>query len=197
MIRVVHAQTVLGAILVDDIDDGLPNKDYNRLGSSGDPKVYKRDGYANADKQRCYVPRRKIGETAIPGYIDLRETQKVKLSAGKGKIAKLLSAGLVTVVSLQPSDLVTPNVTAAVAASQITAAQITLDFILDERSREMYEEGTRWQDLARTQTLGARIRAYNTEAATGFKDDYILRPIPANEIQLITQGPPFPQNPGY
>lgn len=87
--------------------------------------------------------------------------------------------------------------TAAALANQISASQITLDFILDERSRELYEEGTRWQDLARTQTLGARIRAYNTEATTGFKDEYILRPIPANEIQLITQGPPFPQNPGY
>lgn len=117
MLRVVHAQTVLGAIRVDDIDDGLPNKDYNRLGSTADPKAYHRDGYANADKQPCYVPRVKAGETTIPGYIDLRETQRVKLSAGKGKIAKLVTAGLVSVVSFTNTDIVTPVVSAAAAAS--------------------------------------------------------------------------------
>lgn len=91
-----------------------------------------------------------------------------------------------------------PQNAAAVIAMTITdPSTVTLNFILDERSREMYEEGTRWQDLARTQTLGARIRAYNTEAATAFKDEYILRPIPSNEILLVTSGPPFPQNPGY
>lgn len=113
MLRLVHAQTVLGPIRVDDIDDGLPNKDYNRLGSSGDPKAYKRDGYANEPKQPCYVPRVKAGETSIPGYIDLRETQKVKLSAGKGKIAKMVQAGLITVVTFSNTDIVTPVVSAA------------------------------------------------------------------------------------
>lgn len=114
MLRVIHAQTVAGAILVDDIDDGLPNKDYNRLGSSGDPKAYPRDGYANKDKQPCYVPRVKPGDVTIAGYIDLRETPKVKLSAGKGKIAKLAAAGKVSVVSFVNTDIVTPIVTGAV-----------------------------------------------------------------------------------
>jgi len=111
MLRLIHSQTVQGPIRVDDIDDGLPNKEVHRLGSSGDPKAYKRDGYANADKQPCYVPRVKAGETTIPGYIDLRETPAVTLSAGKGKIFKLQQAGLITTVSFQPSDIVTPNIT--------------------------------------------------------------------------------------
>lgn len=117
MLRLVHAQNVLGAILVDDIDDGLPNKDNNRLGSSSDPKAYARDGYANVDKQKCYIPRVKAGEVTIPGYIDLRETQRVKLSAGKGKIAKLAAAGKITVVSFVITDIVTPVVSAAASAS--------------------------------------------------------------------------------
>jgi hypothetical protein len=117
MLRLVHAQTVQGPIRVDDIDDGLPNKEVHRLGSSGDPKAYKRDGYANADKQPCYVPRNKIGEPTIPGFIDLRQTSAVTLSASKGKISKLVNAGLITTVSLIPSDLTTPVVTAAVSAS--------------------------------------------------------------------------------
>ena len=117
MLRLVHKQTVQGAILVDDIDDGIPNKAVHRLGSSGDPKAYKRDGYANLDKQKCYITRVKKGETAIPGYIDLRETRRVTLSAGQGKISKLVQAGLITVVSFQPSELTTAVVTAAVSAT--------------------------------------------------------------------------------
>lgn len=117
MLRLIHSQTVQGAILVDDIDDGLPNKQVHRLGSSGDPKAYKRDGYANADKQPCYIPRVKKGETNIPGYIDLRETSTVTLSAGKGKISKLQTKGLISVVSFQPSDLTTANITGATLGS--------------------------------------------------------------------------------
>lgn len=117
MLRLVHTQTVQGPIRVDDIDDGLPNKVSHRLGSSGDPKAYKRDGYAQADKQPCYVPRVKKGETTIPGYIDLRQTNRVTLSSSKGKIAKLVQAGLITTVSFIPSDLTTPVVSAAASGS--------------------------------------------------------------------------------
>lgn len=92
--------------------------------------------------------------------------------------------------------------TAAVAAMQIGAGQITLDFILDERSREMYEECTRWWDLTRTQSLGHRLQLYNSEAYPGYSassppDAYSLRPIPVSLINLVTTGPAFPQNPGY
>lgn len=114
MLRLIHNQTVSGAILVDDIDDGLPNKTAHRLGSSGDPASYARDGYANSPKQACYVPRTKPSNAAIQGYIDVRETQRALLSAGKGKIAGLARAGLITVVSFLPSDVVAPVVTTAV-----------------------------------------------------------------------------------
>lgn len=117
MLRLVHAQTVQGPIRVDDIDDGLPNKEVHRLGSSGDPKAYARDGYANADKQPSYVPRVKAGETTIPGFIDLRQTNRVTLSASKGKIFKLAQAGLISIVSFLPSDLTTPVVSAAQIAN--------------------------------------------------------------------------------
>jgi len=91
---------------------------------------------------------------------------------------------------------------AAVAAMQVSSGQVTLDFILDERSREMYEECTRWWDLTRTQSLGRRLQAYNAEAWPGYSrtsppDAYSLRPIPSSLINLVTTGPPLPQNPGY
>lgn len=93
--------------------------------------------------------------------------------------------------------------TSAVTAMQVTASQITLDFILDERSRETYDECTRYWDLTRTQSLGHRLQIYNaTEAYPGYSktnptDAYSLRPIPLSEINLVTTGPAFPQNPGY
>lgn len=113
MLRLIHAQTVQGALLVDDIDDGLPNKMTHRLGSSGDPKAYVRDGYANERKQPCYVPRTKPTDATLPGYIDLDETPRVQLSADHGKIAGLTAAGLISVVSLVASDLLAPAISGA------------------------------------------------------------------------------------
>lgn len=113
MLRLIHSQVGLGAISVDDIDDGLPNKSVHRMGSTADPKAYKRDGYANEPKQKSYVPRVKASEPTIPGYIDLFETDRVTRSAGGGKIAGLVRAGLISVVSFVPSDLSTPTVATA------------------------------------------------------------------------------------
>lgn len=86
---------------------------------------------------------------------------------------------------------------AAVAAQQITPAQVTLDFILDERSRELFAEDTRWWDLSRTQKLVSRVQLYNPEGAAGVQSYNMLRPIPQSQIDLVTEGPKYPQNPGY
>lgn len=111
MLRLIHAQTVAGAILVPDIDDGLPNKTAHRL--EGDPKQYERDGYANSPKQKCYIPRANPAATTQAGYIDLQETDRVIASAAKGAIKKLQRAGLISVVSFTPTDLATPVLTLA------------------------------------------------------------------------------------
>lgn len=115
MLRVYHNQTVQGAILIDDIDDQLPNKTAHRLGSTANPKAYKRDGYANEPKQKCYVPRTQAstGFPLVQGYINLNVTDRVTLSADKGKIAGLVAAGLVTTVSFTASQIAAPTLTLA------------------------------------------------------------------------------------
>lgn len=113
MLRLIHQQTVAGPIVVDDIDDGLPNKEVHRLGSTADPKAYERDGYANKPKQPNYVPRTKIGDATVAGYIDLDLTPRVVLSNGKGKIFKLASAGLITKTSFLAAQVAPPTLATA------------------------------------------------------------------------------------
>ncbi|MEX2601873.1 MAG: RagB/SusD family nutrient uptake outer membrane protein, partial [Balneolaceae bacterium] len=78
----------------------------------------------------------------------------------------------------------------------VTAADLDLDFILDERGRELYGEQKRWLDLKRTGKLVERVRLYNpTVGAQNIQDHHALRPIPAN--QLTRTSSDYPQNPGY
>lgn len=123
MLRLIHAQTIPGTILVDDIDDGLPNKEVYRLGTTADPKAYQRDGYANKAKQSCYLPYSMAskGFPAIPGYINLQETESVTLSAGKGKISKLKLAPQYPAGSVTPLLSVISLVAADIIASVVTA----------------------------------------------------------------------------
>ena len=86
---------------------------------------------------------------------------------------------------------------AAVTAMQILPGQVTIDFIMDERSRELFNESQRWWDLVRTKTLLSRIAQYNPEANAGIQPFHVLRPIPQQQIDLVTEGPKFPQNQGY
>jgi len=87
--------------------------------------------------------------------------------------------------------------TAAATAMTITSADVTLDFILDERSREFFGEWQRWHDLVRTRSLVRRVQEWNKEAAPYIKDFHMLRPIPQSQIDRVVEGPKFPQNTGY
>jgi len=126
MLRLIHQQSGLGAILIDDIDDGLPNKTAHRLGSSADPHVMPRDGYANEPKQPCYIPYSKPTDTSLPGYVDLDETPRVALSAAKGKIAGFVRAGLISVTTFAAADLATPVITGA-TLDDPAAGDVTID----------------------------------------------------------------------
>jgi len=86
---------------------------------------------------------------------------------------------------------------ASITAMDITAANLSIDFILDERSRELTGENMRWFDLVRTNKLLERVRLHNKEAAGNIQTKHILRPIPQSQIDAVTTGPAYPQNPGW
>jgi starch-binding outer membrane protein, SusD/RagB family len=76
-------------------------------------------------------------------------------------------------------------------AMDITASDLSLDFILDERARELCGENVRWWDLVRTSKLLSRVRMHNKEAAANIVDKHVLRPIPQAQIDATTTGDPY------
>jgi starch-binding outer membrane protein, SusD/RagB family len=73
----------------------------------------------------------------------------------------------------------------------ITAANLSLDFILDERSRELCGQMTRWWDLVRTHTLLARVKAHNSDGRFNIVPRDTLRPIPQSQMNGVTEGPAY------
>jgi hypothetical protein len=66
-----------------------------------------------------------------------------------------------------------------------------LNFILNERSRELMGELLRWEDLTRTRTLVTRCTVFNSAAKPSVNKDY-LRPIPQSFLDVIkTNGQPL------
>jgi len=86
-------------------------------------------------------------------------------------------------------------------AMEITAANATMDFVMEERGRELLGEQTRWLDLKRWGSLVERVKKYNSEAGANIKEIHNLRPVPQTQIDRSDKGSDgasvFPQNPGY
>ena len=84
------------------------------------------------------------------------------------------------------------------ATGNITSGQLTLDFILDERARELYWEGHRRTDLIRYGkfTGGTYLWPWKGKVAAGASTAATrdLFPIPSNDLGA---NPTLKQNPGY
>jgi hypothetical protein len=81
----------------------------------------------------------------------------------------------------------------------VTATDITVDFLLDERAREFAGEQLRWFDLKRMLTPAAfvaRIKTKNPDI-TLVQEFHRLRPIPQTELDALLNGKDFGQNIGY
>ena len=90
-------------------------------------------------------------------------------------------------------------------AGKVTAAQMNMDFLLDERIRELVGEENRRYTLCRTGKLAERVKmmmdkwaeSTASKAISGFDaSKHTLLPIPLSEIQL-NKDANLEQNPGY
>lgn len=81
---------------------------------------------------------------------------------------------------------------------EIKPTDINIDFLLDERTRELCGENFRWQDLVRTGKLLEHVKKLDDfEAKDNNKDFHLLRPVPQSQIDAVISGNPYPQNPGW
>jgi hypothetical protein len=80
-------------------------------------------------------------------------------------------------------------------AMKISEAQLNIDFILDERGRELVGEQQQWFDLVRTHKLLERVRLHNPQGGPNVEAKHVLRPIPQDQIDRTSNE--FLQNDGY
>lgn len=117
-------------------------------------------------------------------YMRLAETYllRAEASLGKGDLASAASdinelRNRAHAVPVQPSE-------------------VTIDYILDERARELSFEEDRRLTLARLGKVVERVRKYNDLSGPTIMDHHGLWPIPAKEIEANINGN-LEQNPGY
>ena len=84
----------------------------------------------------------------------------------------------------------------ATVGAPVTPAEVTLDYILDERARELIFEEDRRVTLQRTGKLVERVRKYNNLNKGNIQDFHALFPIPFAEIEA-NKDAVLAQNPGY
>lgn len=81
-------------------------------------------------------------------------------------------------------------------AAPVQAGEMTLDFLLDERIRELVGEESRRFTLVRTGKLVDRVKTYNEAIKDKIKAHHVLWPVPQSIIDS-NRDTEFPQNPGY
>ncbi len=138
---------------------------------------------------------------AQPGYNDIflirfAEMYMIAAEAEFRLGNSAAAADYVNVIRTRAAKKTPVNTTAAM---QVTAADINIQFLLDERAREFAGEQIRWFDLKRSLTPTewvARIKTLNPDI-TAVEPYHRLRPVPQEEIDALLNKSEFPQNPGY
>jgi hypothetical protein len=180
---------------VDDVKDA--SKKYLIIDQS---KMYKADGTVNANA--LYVCLNKFLDPTRPTLTEVQSARdafvlrlaemyliaaEAEFNLGNADVA----AGFINTIRTRAA------VSGKTAEMQITGGDLSIDFILDERARELAGEQLRWFDLKRTGKLVERVTLYNPMAAPYIKEYHTVRPIPQKQIDAVTNKTEFKQNDGY
>jgi starch-binding outer membrane protein, SusD/RagB family len=84
-----------------------------------------------------------------------------------------------------------------VAEMQATLADMNIDYILQERALEFGGERYRWIDLKRTGKLIEYAKKWNPITRNNIQEKHLLRPIPQDFIDRLSNKADFVNNPGY
>ncbi len=117
-------------------------------------------------------------------YLRLAETYLLRAEAHLGNSSPDLAAADINVVRNRSN------------ANPVAAGDVDIDYILDERARELSLEENRRISLQRTGKLVERVRLYNAHNADEIQDHHALMPIPFADIEANT-GSVLEQNPEY
>lgn len=79
---------------------------------------------------------------------------------------------------------------------EIAASDVDIDYLLDERARELFGEEMRRFTLVRTNKLVERTKKLNPESANYIESHNVLWPVPQAVIDSNT-GKKWTNNPGY
>jgi len=118
------------------------------------------------------------------------------------RLAETLLLRAEAYVGLNQPDLAAADINlirARANATPVLPEDVDLDYILDERARELYGEEWRHITLRRMGKLVERVRLYNNNPKNpglNIQDYHALWPIPQSQIDLNIDAD-FPQNPGY
>ncbi len=137
------------------------------------------------NKWNQYDPNDAFGNATIKDIIVMRLGETYLLKA-EAQFKQGNSTGAATTINI---------LRARANAAPITGSDVTLDFILDERARELIGEENRRMTLMRTGTLVNRVAGRGLKI-TGLTAKNLLLPIPLSEIQL-NKDAVLEQNPGY
>lgn len=161
--------------------------------------LYNADGtFKNSAVQYMYPSLKKFDDTKRPSLnydsnrpvilAKLSETYLIAaeaiMSTNKTEAARLINVVRERAAYRPGLDAGTLNTRKA--AMDITSAQVTLDFILDERTRELCGETWRWIDLVRTGKLLERVKLYNLKGVKNIVEKHVLRPIPQAQIDFLS-----------
>ncbi len=143
-----------------------------------------------------------------PGYGTLKDANNNNYL---DKNSYYLSTGIAKTTDASSLQISSPSSLPAEDEAILTALGVSsdydrmLNFIFNERTRELNGEWNRWEELSRAGLLVKRTKAFNAEAA-GIQDKHVLRPIPQTFIDGLTQDDGSPltddqkkamQNPGW